>query len=128
MALHTYGWIPDTPDHRDFAFPWEPDQVVPPTVDLRPWAPPHMDQGQLGACFVGSTAIPLLNGTTKTLEELSFEESPFWVYAIDPETGNFSPALATSQKTGINKKVIEITLDNGAVSYTHLTLPTIYSV
>lgn len=52
---HTYGWVPDLPDHRDhlFAAPL-PGQALPTKVDLRPLCPPVYDQGQLGSCTANS--------------------------------------------------------------------------
>jgi C1A family cysteine protease len=47
-----YGWVPDLPDARDFAFaaPEEVLNKLPTQVDLRPQCPPVYDQGQLGSC------------------------------------------------------------------------------
>lgn len=52
MPGHSYGWVPDLPDHRDFLFaaPVETIAALPTSVDLRPNCPPVYDQGQLGSC------------------------------------------------------------------------------
>lgn len=52
MRGHSYGWVPDLPDHRDFLFaaPVETIAALPTSVDLRPNCPPVYDQGQLGSC------------------------------------------------------------------------------
>jgi C1A family cysteine protease len=53
MPRHSYGWVPDLPDHRDFLFaaPVENVAALPPSVDLRPNCPREVyDQGQLGSC------------------------------------------------------------------------------
>ena len=49
---HSFGWLPDLPDHRDFPFaashPRPPS--VPTAVDLRATCSPIEDQGALGSC------------------------------------------------------------------------------
>jgi len=47
-----YGWLPDLPDHRDFAYAAVKPRIVklPPKVDLRKKCPPIQNQGELGAC------------------------------------------------------------------------------
>jgi C1A family cysteine protease len=52
LTIKRFGWVPDLPDQRDFAFRVPPRVVVslPPRVDLRPQMPPVYDQGQLGSC------------------------------------------------------------------------------
>lgn len=51
-----YGWIPDTPDHRDrtYSFSRNPIVELPPSVDLRPGMPECYDQGSLGSCGANS--------------------------------------------------------------------------
>lgn len=50
--IKSYGWLPDLPDHRDYAYsaPMEVVAKLPSKVDLRPQCPPVYDQGQLGSC------------------------------------------------------------------------------
>ncbi len=47
-----YGWIPDLPDHRDFAYaaPLRVAAALPAKVDLRKKCPPVLNQGDLGSC------------------------------------------------------------------------------
>ena len=47
-----YGWVPDLPDHRDFAYGAvrKIPATLPSSVDLRPRCSPVEDQGQLGSC------------------------------------------------------------------------------
>jgi len=68
-----------------------------------------------GLCFVGSTKIPLLNGTIKTLEELSrSSDDSFWYYGVDRD-GGLVPTLGTKPvKTRSNVPVVKVTLDNGS--------------
>ena len=56
---HGLGWVPDTPDQRDYIF--EPPRILPPHklprhVDLRADCPPVYDQGQLGSCTAQALA------------------------------------------------------------------------
>jgi C1A family cysteine protease len=50
--LKKYGWIPDTPDHRDLKYspPRQIAEALPPVVDLRGKMPGVYDQGELGSC------------------------------------------------------------------------------
>jgi C1A family cysteine protease len=57
-----YHWVPDKPDHRDYAY--NLSKVSQPNViDLRPYCSPIEDQGNLGSCTGNATAgaIELLN-------------------------------------------------------------------
>lgn len=66
------------------------------------------------ACFTGDTKISLLNGTERTIQSLMGEE-PFWIYSCD-DKGNIVPGKArAARKTGKQKELIQITLDNGEV-------------
>lgn len=56
---HGLGWVPDTPDQRDYVF--EPFKILPPhklpqKIDLRNDCPPIYDQGQLGSCTAQALA------------------------------------------------------------------------
>ena len=53
MAVkHTFGWVPDIPDQRDFKFGayMKVRAAPPPKVDLRASCSPVEDQGALGSC------------------------------------------------------------------------------
>jgi len=58
MSIGHYGWVPDLPDQRDFAYsaPAPLLMALPTAVDLRPNCPPVYDQGQLGSCTGNSIA------------------------------------------------------------------------
>jgi C1A family cysteine protease len=59
MATHSYGWVPDIPDQRDFLYaaPVENMAALPASVDLRPQCPTEVyDQGQLGSCTANAIA------------------------------------------------------------------------
>jgi intein/homing endonuclease len=62
-------------------------------------------------CVVGSTAIPLLDGTAPAIEELAKREGPFWVYSYDGE--KIVPAQATRAWYSGEKECVEVVLDNG---------------
>lgn len=53
-----YGWIADTPDHRDLKFspPRHLVESLPALVDLRPQMPPVYNQGDLGSCTANAVA------------------------------------------------------------------------
>jgi C1A family cysteine protease len=57
---HTYGWLPDLPDHRDYMFAARhaAPAKLPLSVDLRGHCSPVEDQGTLGSC----TANALVGG------------------------------------------------------------------
>ncbi|MDB4911901.1 MAG: peptidase [Gemmatimonadetes bacterium] len=52
LTIKRFGWVPDLPDQRDFAFrvPRRTAVALPPAVDLRPQMPAVYDQGALGSC------------------------------------------------------------------------------
>lgn len=67
-------------------------------------------------CLAMDTKIPLLDGRTLTLSEISQEytEKQLWAYSCDPITGKFAPGLITwAGVTRKNAPVMKITLDNG---------------
>ncbi|MCI0527178.1 MAG: Hint domain-containing protein, partial [Nitrospira sp.] len=65
-----------------------------------------------GGCFVGSTRIPLLDGTIPTIEELDGKE--VWVYSTDDE-GKVVPGLARGRRTKWTPSLVDVILDSGAV-------------
>lgn len=50
ISLKKYHWIPDPPDPRDHVYRLAPMASLPSTVDLRTYASPIGDQGNLGSC------------------------------------------------------------------------------
>jgi C1A family cysteine protease len=59
MAEHSFGWVPDVPDHRDFMYaaPIVNMAALPAKVDLRPHCPKEVyDQGKLGSCTANAIA------------------------------------------------------------------------
>ena len=73
------------------------------------------DVGLRCTCLVGNTAVPLLDGRTRTMVELLDEygtDERFWVYGTDAN-GDFVPALARCLgETGRVKELVRVTLDN----------------
>lgn len=66
------------------------------------------------ACLVGTTQIPLLNGETKTIEELynnSF--SNFWCYGVKIDENKIKPTLVEKVIYKGEKDVYKIILDDG---------------
>jgi hypothetical protein len=69
------------------------------------------------ACLTGDTHIPLLDGTCPTIAELAErgQDSEFWVYSFDQQTGKYVPALAKGARiTGTNVQIVCVTLDDGS--------------
>lgn len=71
-------------------------------------------------CLVGDTPIPLLDGTTKTIKEMSDLGGEFEVYACT-EDGRVVPGRAYAPRmTKASAQIWEVTLDNGeTVRCTH---------
>jgi MoxR-like ATPase len=68
---------------------------------------------EFNRCLVGSTPIPLADGTTKTIAELAGLDE-FFVYSCDPATKKVHIGRGHSaRKTIINSPVVKVTLDNG---------------
>jgi len=57
-AHSKYGWLPDLPDYRDhrYSAPRKILAQLPRKMDLRPFCPPVLDQGELGACTAHAIA------------------------------------------------------------------------
>jgi C1A family cysteine protease len=115
-SIIKFGWKRDLPDHRDYKFKITAPHDLPDIVDLRLKCPPIYAQGNLGSCFIGETKIPLLDGSVKSLKELceNNKNDFFWVYSI-MKNGKIVPTKATASKTGINREIIEVILDNGKI-------------
>ena len=114
VPKHTYGVKSSTFDNRDFKFAAisQPVEKLPVSADMRPMMPPVYNQGHIGSCFTGNTLIPLLNGTVKTLKELTENNESFWVYSNDGN-GKIVPGKAKAYKTGIDRELVKVILDNG---------------
>lgn len=83
-------------------------------------SPERINEVIITGCFVGSTKVPLLDGTIKTMKELVDEyglDESFWVYSVD-KNGNVVPGKAKyARKTGVNREVWKVLLDNGQELY-----------
>jgi C1A family cysteine protease len=57
-ASHSFGWVPDLPDHRDhtFAAARRILRALPPRADLTSKMPVVYDQGQIGSCTANAIA------------------------------------------------------------------------
>lgn len=64
-------------------------------------------------CISGETKIPLLDGTTKTIKELSEQKDwkDTWTYSLDENKNIVAGKVNKAWKTG-SKPVLKITLDN----------------
>ena len=65
-------------------------------------------------CLTGDTPIPLLDGTTLTIAELSDRNSDVWLYAMN-EKGEVVPGKGHSARKTKKAEVWEIELDNGQI-------------
>ena len=64
-------------------------------------------------CFHPDTKIPLLDGTQRTMKELTDFGSAFWVYSIDPKTQRVAPGKAHAFKTRSNAELVKVTVSGG---------------
>ena len=71
-----------------------------------------MAYGQPG-CFTGDTKVRMLEGGSRTLEDLSNENGHFWVYAYDIKNKKPVPGRARFASKHEAKDLVKITLDNG---------------
>lgn len=66
-------------------------------------------------CLTGDTRVPLLDGSSPTIEELSKRKEPFWVYSID-SGGRVVPGKGYNARVSHeNAKIYEVGLDNGEI-------------
>jgi hypothetical protein len=73
--------------------------------------PQKIDHPKSG-CFVGTTRIPLLDGTCPMIEELAGKE--VWVYSSTPD-GRIVPGKARGRYTKHVTELVDVVLDSGAV-------------
>jgi len=78
--MKKYGWIKDKHDDRDKPFKAKatPPKVFTPT-DLRPWCPPVLDQGQLGACTAFGTT-EMVHFVRNKQKAQDFTPAPLFTY------------------------------------------------
>lgn len=84
----------------------------------------YLGYDELLSCLLGHTTIPLLDGTTHTIEQLAHEcdadpesfNGRHTVYSCDPATGEFRPGrLVRAWKTKDVSEIYRVTLDDGHV-------------
>ena len=77
-----YGWLPDLPDHRDFAYaaPTATLAVLPAAIDLRLQCPPVYDQGQLGSCTANAIGGAVEFDQMKQKQPQPFVPSRLFIY------------------------------------------------
>jgi len=77
-----YGWLPDLPDHRDFAYaaPRILLRKLPPKVDLTSLCPPVYDQGQLGSCTANAIGAAFEFELLKQDRAKNFMPSRLFIY------------------------------------------------
>jgi len=79
---HSFGWVPDLPDHRDFLYaaPVVNLAALPAKVDLTPQCPKEVyDQGQLGSCTANAIAGALEFDQIKEGDKSTFTPSRLFI-------------------------------------------------
>jgi hypothetical protein len=66
------------------------------------------------ACFIGSTKIPLLDGTEKSIKEIVESEKEHWVYSCTDD-GRIVPGEVIGGECKGYKDIIRIVLDNNEI-------------
>lgn len=81
-------------------------------------------------CILGNTEIPLLDGSTRTIESLATEweaakdKPALWVYSVDAQTGAPKAGKVLDVwKTKEVNRIVRVTLDNGRVIETTTNHP-----
>jgi C1A family cysteine protease len=77
-----YGWAPDLPDHRDFAYvpPGKLLRVLPQRVDLRKNCPPIYSQGTLHSCTANAIGAAIEFDQIKQQSSKPFRPSRLFIY------------------------------------------------
>jgi len=80
LPVFSLGWIPDTPDHRDYMLSLPPmAEEIPSKVDLRENDGEVFDQGRLGSCTGNAVAGAYMHNLKKQGKE-HFTPSRLFVY------------------------------------------------
>ncbi len=82
LSKRKYGWQPDLPDQRDYIYAAPPPVLskLPTKVDLRPFCPPVLDQGQLGSCTANAIANAHRFDQMKQKAASNFPPSRLFIY------------------------------------------------
>jgi C1A family cysteine protease len=80
-----YGWIPDSPDHRDHLFKIRKPIELPPKTDLRDKLIPVFDQGSLGSCTGNAISSAYAFNMHKQVEDEIFVPSRLFIYYNERE-------------------------------------------
>ena len=86
--VQRFGWIPDTPDHRDhlYAAPVVNLVKLPAKADLRPQCPKTIyDQGQLGSCTANAIGCAIQFNRMKQKFKPDFIPSRLFIYYNERE-------------------------------------------
>ena len=74
------GWHPDTPDFRDFVYAAPVGITLEPEIDLRPFAPPIVDQTVTNSCVGNSSASMVRFLRRKLGLQPDFQPSRLFIY------------------------------------------------
>jgi C1A family cysteine protease len=104
METHQYGWIPDSPDHRDYQFA-ALDQVLPtlpPQIDLTDLCPPVYDQGnKLRSCTANAIAAAVEFDLMKQKLNVFVPSRLFLYYNVRAMAGTVNSDAGASIRDGI---------------------------
>lgn len=104
------GYIPDPDDHQVTSFRRAKLggslYKLPPSVDLRPFAPPVLDQNGCGSCVGHAIACALATSLAKAGHPLGFVPSPKGVYCLARCIDRFSPAEALTDEGSMPNQAI----------------------
>jgi C1A family cysteine protease len=110
-----YGWRPDLPDHRDYAYKMPRARKLPKNVDLRPRFVLPFDQGNLGSCTGEAIEGVLSFERHEAKPKTVFAGSPLFIYyneramegTINVDAGAY---IRNGIKSVVNTGVCSITL------------------
>jgi C1A family cysteine protease len=85
MSKHSYGYLPDPKDERDFIYSIEAPVELPTEVDNRVYTTPVRDQGNLGSCTGFSMTVGLREFMTKVEGKYTTRFSPLYLYYKERE-------------------------------------------
>lgn len=75
-----YGWQPDLPDNRDFAYALKQRQQLPTKIDLTKQCPPVYNQSNLGSCTANAIGAAFEFGQMKQNLPTVFMPSRLFIY------------------------------------------------
>lgn len=93
MKFRGRGYIPDPDDHKVTSFRRAKlgAAALPASVDLRPFAPPVLDQNDCGSCVGHAIALAVATSFARAGNPLGFVPSPRGIYCLARTVDRVSP-------------------------------------